>query len=113
MLVTCMQKKLKNKSLQNASGFLLHQNVVQMCPELTKLLVYGDQLHADKGRDKVQQNTEHCGDRLLVEEGENQVKLILEHYDAHLHAEEGEDRVNLPSERRVDHLHTEEGEYQV
>ena len=32
-------------------------------------------LHAEKGRDKVQHNTEHNGDHLHEEEGEDQVKL--------------------------------------
>ena len=49
-----------------------------------------DHLHAEKGRDKVQHNTEHNGDHLHVEEGEDQVKHNPEHHDAHLHAEEGE-----------------------
>ena len=82
-------------------------------------------MHAEKGRDNVQHNTEHYGDQLHVEEGEEQVKLNPEHHEGHLHAEEGEDSVKLPSEHAEEveeqipperiggHLQAEEVEYKV
>ena len=82
MMVTCMQKRLKNKSLQNAMEVTCKQKLEYKVQVITEHMVIT--CMQKKVKIKFQLNPERQGDQMPSEEGKHQVQLNAGSHGGHL-----------------------------